>query len=162
MTFQAPAFNHYTPSYDAPNTDFSLPSGFNQISGYTHRSSAISESFVQTSEVVILEPISFSEVPSAVHILRNNKVVVLNLAKMAREEAQRSVDFIAGGAYMHQGSLEKIDINIFLFTPQNTNIRLESHADQNAPISPQGAPMQAPQPNFSSPHSQPFFVHQAS
>ena len=160
MTFQAPAFNHYTPSYYTPSSEFPHSSEFSQ--GYSPRSAAISESYIQTSEVVILEPTSFSEVPSAVHILRNNQVVVLNLANMAREEAQRSVDFIAGGAYMHQGSLEKIDINIFLFTPRNTNIRLESHADQNAPAFPQDTPLQTPQPSFSGHPSQPFFAHQAS
>lgn len=162
MTFQAPAFNHYTPSYYTPSSGFPNLSDFSQNQSYPHRSTAISESFVQTSEVVILEPTSFSEIPSAVHILRNNQVVVLNLANMAREEAQRSVDFIAGGAYIHQGSLEKIDINIFLFTPRNTNIRLESHTDQNTPLSPEDEPIQASQPRAFSHPSQQFLVHQAS
>lgn len=162
MTFQAPAFNHYTPSYYTANSGFPCSSDSSQILGSSQNTKTTPESYIQTSEVVILEPTSFSEVPSAVHILRNNQVVVLNLANMAKEEAQRSVDFIAGGAYMYQGSLEKIDINIFLFTPRNTNIRVENHADQGMVPSAQEAKAQAPKAHFSSPVSHSFLVHQAS
>lgn len=151
MTFSAPNANHLTPnsyasnpyssnsygsnpyrsrSYPSPTaSSYSQVLGQSQTEGYG--AVAPSESYIHASEVVILEPQSFSDIPSAVQMLRSNQVVVLNLAKMANAEAQRSVDFIAGGAYMCQGSLEKIDINIFLFTPQNTNIRVQAGQDQD-------------------------------
>jgi FtsZ-interacting cell division protein YlmF len=162
MTFQSPALNHYTPSYYTANSSFTYPSDISQVLDSSQNTKTTPESYIQTSEVVILEPTSFSEVPSAVQILRNNQVVVLNLANMAKEEAQRSVDFIAGGAYMYQGSLEKIDIHIFLFTPRNTNIRVENYADQDMLPSIQEAQSQAPKAHFSSPVSYSFLVHQAS
>ncbi|TVQ21326.1 MAG: cell division protein SepF [Leptolyngbya sp. DLM2.Bin15] len=142
MNFYAADLNSPSPypsnSYpSSPFTAAAYPQFLDPNLARPRSPSPASESYIHASEVVILEPQSFSEIPSAVHILRSNQVVVLNLANMANEEAQRSVDFIAGGAYMCQGSLEKIDINIFLLTPQSTNIRVEGNADQTKATSPQ-------------------------
>lgn len=156
MKFHAPSFNSH-----ASAESFSFPQ-FSAYSQPTAYRGASSESYVHASEVVILEPQSFSEIPSVVQILRNNQVVVLNLVKMNSEEAQRSVDFIAGGAYMCQGYLEKIDVNIFLCTPYHTNIRVESRSGQDTPESSSEFASQSHQPHFSekSPHYP--LAHQAS
>ena len=74
------------------------------------------------AEVVILEPTSFEEMPEAIQALRKQQTVVLNLIHMGHEDAQRSVDFLAGGPIMFNGSLEKIDQKVFIFAPQNTEI----------------------------------------
>ncbi|QQE64055.1 cell division protein SepF [Leptolyngbya sp. BL0902] len=132
MNFQAPAFHCDTFSHYPSDSFFSSPVNLSHQQSYPYRTTSVREGYIQASEVVILEPQSFEEVPPAVQILRNNKVVVLNLAHMMNAEAQRSIDFIAGGAYMCQGSLEKIDANIFLLTPQSTNIRVEASQAQTA------------------------------
>jgi cell division inhibitor SepF len=49
------------------------------------------------SEVVVMEPRSFEEMPQAIRALRERKSVVLNLTIMDPDQAQRAVDFIAGG-----------------------------------------------------------------
>jgi cell division inhibitor SepF len=58
------------------------------------------------SEVVVVEPRTFEEMPQ-----------VLNLTVMDPDQAQRAVDFVAGGTYAIDGHQERIGESIFLFTP---------------------------------------------
>ena len=44
-----------------------------------------------------MEPRSFDEMPQAIQALRERKTVILNLTMMDPDQAQRAVDFIAGG-----------------------------------------------------------------
>lgn len=69
------------------------------------------------AEVVVIEPHSFEEMPQVIQTLRERKSVVLNLNVMDPEEAQRAVDFVAGGTYAIDGHQERIGESIFLFTP---------------------------------------------
>ena len=69
------------------------------------------------SEVVVIEPHSFEEMPQVIQTLRERRSVVLNLNVMNPDEAQRAVDFVAGGTYALDGHQERIGESIFLFTP---------------------------------------------
>ncbi len=69
------------------------------------------------SEVVVIEPHSFEEMPQVIQALRERKSVVLNLNMMNPEQAQRAVDFVAGGTYAMDGHQERVGESIFLFTP---------------------------------------------
>jgi cell division inhibitor SepF len=69
------------------------------------------------SEMVLIEPKSFEEMPQVIDALRHRKSVILNMTLIRPEEAQRSVDFVAGGTYAIDGHYERIGDNIFLFTP---------------------------------------------
>lgn len=83
-----------------------------------------------TAEIVIVEPSSFNDVPEVIQALRNQQMVVLNLTQMDFEEAQRSIDFLAGGILMFNGTVEKIDQKIFLFAPCNTEIIASGYQDR--------------------------------
>ena len=74
------------------------------------------------SELVVMEPASFQEVPAALIALRDRKVVVLNLSHMDGGEAQRAVDYVAGGTFALNGHQERIGKNVFLFTPHSVQI----------------------------------------
>ncbi|RFP63086.1 MAG: cell division protein SepF [Limnothrix sp. CACIAM 69d] len=78
------------------------------------------------SEVVVMEPRSFEEMPQAIQALRERKSVVLNLTMMDPDQAQRSVDFIAGGTYALDGHQERIGESIFLFTPSCVQVSTHS------------------------------------
>ena len=69
------------------------------------------------ASVIVMEPHSFEELPLVIQALRERKSVVLNLAKMDPEQAQRAVDFVAGGTYAIEGHQERVGEGIFLFTP---------------------------------------------
>lgn len=69
------------------------------------------------AEVMVIKPESFSEMPKVIDALRERKSVVLNLGMMAPQEAQRAVDFVAGGTYAMDGHNERVGDSIFLFAP---------------------------------------------
>ncbi len=90
------------------------------------------------SEVVVMEPRSFEEMPQAIQALRERKSVVLNLTLMDPDQAQRAVDFVAGGTYAIDGHQERVGESIFLFTPNC--VAVVTQQEDGAP-----APMEAPQ-----------------
>ncbi|EAW33676.1 cell division protein SepF, partial [Lyngbya sp. PCC 8106] len=78
------------------------------------------------SEVVVMEPRTFEEMPAAIRSLKERKSVVLNLTMMDPDQAQRAVDFVAGGTYALDGHQERIGESIFLFTPSCVQVRTQS------------------------------------
>lgn len=85
------------------------------------------------SEVVVMEPRSFEEMPQAIQALRERKSVVLNLTIMDPDQAQRAVDFVAGGTYAIDGHQERIGESIFLFTPSCVQVSTQSTVVHEVP-----------------------------
>ena len=79
-----------------------------------------------SSEVSLMEPRSFDEMPQAIQALRERKTVILNLTMMDPDQAQRAVDFIAGGTYAMDGHQERVGESIFLFAPSCVNVTSSS------------------------------------
>tara|TARA_A100001388_G_C28527549_1_gene383979 strand:- start:91 stop:666 length:576 start_codon:yes stop_codon:yes gene_type:complete len=75
-----------------------------------------------SSEVSLMEPRSFDEMPHAIQALRERKTVILNLTMMDPDQAQRAVDFVAGGTYAIDGHQERVGESIFLFAPSCVNV----------------------------------------
>ena len=75
-----------------------------------------------SSEVNLMEPRSFDEMPQAIQALRERKTVILNLTMMDPDQAQRAVDFVAGGTYAIDGHQERVGESIFLFAPSCVNV----------------------------------------
>ncbi len=104
-----------------------------------------------SSEVVVIEPRSFDEMAQVVQHLRDRKSVIMNLTLMDPADAQRSVDFVAGGTYAIDGHQERIGENIFLFTPSCVTVTTPG----SMPMMPSGhaqqRPMNIPTPIWSSP-----------
>ena len=87
-----------------------------------------------SSEVSLMEPRSFDEMPQAIQALRERKTVILNLTMMDPDQAQRAVDFIAGGTYAIDGHQERVGESIFLFAPSCVNVT-SSSPEQASPSS---------------------------
>ena len=75
-----------------------------------------------SSEVNLMEPRSFDEMPRAIQALRERKTVILNLTMMEPDQAQRAVDFVAGGTFAIDGHQERVGESIFLFAPSCVNV----------------------------------------
>ncbi|MFM5888248.1 MAG: cell division protein SepF [Dolichospermum sp.] len=88
------------------------------------------------SEVLVLEPRTFEEMPQAIQALRERKSVVLNLTIMDPDQAQRAVDFVAGGTYALDGHQERIGESIFLFTPSCVQVSTQGGLIREVPINP--------------------------
>jgi cell division inhibitor SepF len=100
------------------------------------------------SEVLVLEPRTFEEMPQAIQALRERKSVVLNLTIMDPDQAQRAVDFVAGGTYALDGHQERIGESIFLFTPSCVQVSTQGgflHEVPQPPVRP-SRPVVANQP----------------
>jgi cell division inhibitor SepF len=85
------------------------------------------------SEVMVMEPRTFEEMPAAIRALKERKSVVLNLTMMDPDQAQRAVDFVAGGTYALDGHQERIGESIFLFTPSCVQVRTQGGVANEVP-----------------------------
>ena len=76
--------------------------------------------------------------PQAIQALRERKTVILNLTMMDPDQAQRAVDFIAGGTYAIDGHQERVGESIFLFAPSCVNVT-SSFSEEASPsnVNPQ-------------------------
>ncbi|MDB9314385.1 cell division protein SepF [Spirulina sp. CS-785/01] len=98
------------------------------------------------SEVVVIEPRSFEEMPQVIQALRERKSVVLNLTVIDPDEAQRAVDFVAGGTYAIDGHQERIGESIFLFTPSCVQVSTHSGMAQEVAGAAGTTPLNAVRP----------------
>lgn len=96
------------------------------------------------SEVMVMEPRTFEEMPQVIRALRERKSVVLNLTIMDPDQAQRAVDFVAGGTYAIDGHQERIGESIFLFTPNC--VQVSTQMGGMADIAMQQAQMRTARP----------------
>ena len=101
----------------------SQPNPFDGKSGFTS-SNVIGMPGISTndSEVSLMEPRSFDEMPRVIQALRERKTVILNLTMMEPDQAQRAVDFVAGGTFAIDGHQERVGESIFLFAPSCVNV----------------------------------------
>ena len=88
------------------------------------------------SEVLVMEPKSFEEMPRVIQSLRDRKSVVLNLTMMDAVQAQRAVDFVAGATFTIDGHQERIGESIFLFTPNCVQVRTQATPPQETEVAP--------------------------
>ena len=73
--------------------------------------------------MVVIEPKSIEECRKLIDNLRNNKPVIINLEKVETDLARKMFDFLSGATYALQGSIQRINQNIYLFAPRNVNIK---------------------------------------
>merc|ERR1711934_342107 len=86
-----------------------------------------------SAEVNLMEPRSFDEMPRAIQALRERKTVILNLTMMEPDQAQRAVDFVAGGTFAIDGHQERVGESIFLFAPSCVTVTNTSHEESSSP-----------------------------
>ncbi len=94
------------------------------------------------SEMILMQPQSFDEMPDAVTALRERRSVILDLSMIDVDHAQRCADYVAGGTFAMDGHYRQIGHNVFLFTPNSVHI---SHRpfEEAAPVPVQAAPPKA-------------------
>jgi cell division inhibitor SepF len=85
------------------------------------------------AEVTLMEPRSFDEMPRAIQALRERKTVILNLTMMEPDQAQRAVDFVAGGTFAIDGQQERVGESIFLFAPSCVTVTTSGTEEASSP-----------------------------
>ncbi|MEB3308447.1 MAG: cell division protein SepF [Cyanobacteriota bacterium] len=74
------------------------------------------------SEVMVITPNSLEEAHQAILAVRDRKVVILQAGHLAPEEAQRTLDFVAGGVSALDGQAERLDDTTFVFSPSTVQL----------------------------------------
>jgi len=87
----------------------------------------------RSMRVVVLEPASFDEVQEIADHLREKRPVILNLETTEKGLAKRIVDFVSGAVYVLDGSMQRINTSIFLFTPSEVDIVLNAPGVETPP-----------------------------
>lgn len=80
-------------------------------------------------KMLIIEPESFEEVQAIVDHLKNRQVVIINLEETDKGVARRIADFVGGAIYALDGSMQRINGSIFLFTPAHIEVAMPLHTD---------------------------------
>jgi cell division inhibitor SepF len=122
----------------ALNTDFGIDDPFagTNVIGMPGISTAV-------AEVYLMEPRSFDEMPRAIQALRERKTVILNLTMMEPDQAQRAVDFVAGGTFAIDGHQERVGESIFLFAPSCVTVTTAGSEESASPTVVQSRPAAA-------------------
>ena len=69
-------------------------------------------------EVVVFHPTRFEDAQEIVMAVRELRTVLVHAAAMDRNEAQRLIDFVAGGVAAIDGHAESLDDLTFVFAPE--------------------------------------------
>ena len=126
---------------DLPESGSTMPSGalaltsdFDSVDPFAG-SNVIGMPGISSSaaEVTLMEPRSFDEMPRAIQALRERKTVILNLTMMEPDQAQRAVDFVAGGTFAIDGHQERVGESIFLFAPSCVTVTTAASEEPSSP-----------------------------
>lgn len=103
------------------------------ISEYEKPKSKAVSRLAQDTKMVLFEPRSYDEVDEVASRLKENKAVVINLHKLTREYAQRTIDFLTGVTFALDGTIQKIGTNVILCTPQSVGVHgsIENDASED-------------------------------
>lgn len=85
------------------------------------------------ASMVLFEPRSFEEAEEIAKHLKQKRASVVNLHRLPRDYAQRTIDFLTGVVFALDGTIQKIGHNVILCAPNDVNvaggISLESDDD---------------------------------
>ncbi len=101
-----------------------------QSSRIRQKSNVISLPSAKQQNIVIMEPMDLNEAREVADNLKCRKPIIVNLQKAEKEMARRIVDFISGVTYALEGNVQKVQEEIFLFTPSNISIIPPSKKEQ--------------------------------
>lgn len=102
------------------------------ISSYEKKRTNVSN-VPTNAQMVLFEPRSFEEAEEIARHLKSRRAAVVNLHRLQKEFAQRTIDFLTGVVYALDGTIQKIGHNVILCTPKNVavdgEIKLDSDDD---------------------------------
>lgn len=76
----------------------------------------------KNAQMVLFEPRSFEEAETIAQHLKQKRACVVNLHRLQRDYAQRTIDFLTGVVFALDGTIQKIGHNVILCAPQNVGV----------------------------------------
>lgn len=74
------------------------------------------------TKMVLFEPRSFEEAEEIARHLKSRRAAVVNLHRLQRDYAQRTIDFLTGVVFALDGTIQKIGHNVILCTPKTIGV----------------------------------------
>ncbi len=90
-----------------------------RVSEYESTKGSGRMSFPSDTQMVLFEPRSFEESEDVGRYLKQRKAAVVNLHRLQRDYAQRTIDFLTGVVFALDGTIQKIGHDVILCTPQS-------------------------------------------
>jgi len=114
----------FGPEEEIAEEDFITPDEDKEVPfvGHSKKSKVVNIHATTQLKVVVIQPESFDEAKEIADHLKSKKPVVINLEKLERDAARRTIDFISGSVYALDGNIQKVANGIFLITPYNVGI----------------------------------------
>jgi len=81
--------------------------------------------------MVLFEPRSFDEAEDVARHLKERRAAVINLHRLNREYAQRTIDFLTGVIFALDGTIQKIGHNVSLCTPKSVGVHGKISVDSD-------------------------------
>ena len=74
------------------------------------------------TRIALFEPRSFEEATAIAMAIKKGNSATVNLHRLTKEYAQRTIDFLTGVVYALDGRIEKIGHNLIMCSPKNVTI----------------------------------------
>ncbi len=81
------------------------------------------------AKMIINEPRSYEDARQIADYLLQKKACVVNIHRLQESGATRLLDFLSGTIYAINGTVQKIDDNVFLFAPKELPVGSWENAD---------------------------------
>ncbi|MGI6556695.1 MAG: cell division protein SepF [Pseudoramibacter sp.] len=83
------------------------------------------------AQVLVLSPEFFSDAPSIVNKIKENKTVVVNLKNTEYEDGRKIFDFLNGAVFALEGTINRIADNVFILAPKQVSVSTEMQKDDD-------------------------------
>lgn len=74
------------------------------------------------TKMVLFEPRSFEEAEEIAKHLKSRRAAVVNLHRLPRDYAQRTIDFLTGVVFALDGTIQKVGHNVILCAPRSIGV----------------------------------------
>lgn len=91
------------------------------VSTYESKQTKVSK-IPNNAQMVLFEPRSFEEAEEIAKHLKQKRACVVNLHRLQRDYAQRTIDFLTGVVFALDGTIQKIGHNVILCAPRNVGV----------------------------------------
>lgn len=100
------------------------------VSSYESKQTKV-QKLPSNAQMVLFEPRSFEEAEEIAKHLKNKRACVVNLHRLQRDYAQRTIDFLTGVVFALDGTIQKIGHNVILCAPKNVGVDGEISLDND-------------------------------
>ncbi len=95
------------------------------LSEYEKAKSQGRMSFPTDTHMVLFEPRTFEEAEEVARFLKDKRAAVVNLHRLQRDFAQRTIDFLTGVVFALDGTIQKIGHDVILCAPNSVSVEGE-------------------------------------